>query len=265
MCSKKPDIASLNKMAKETNSFPLPHIPENPHILLPPPEHSLIRNNFHVYSEDLANMLNNPYLDQEEKYKLEDLERLRSYNKKGKSRQSMIGIKRHTERNTERLSISSNFKKRKTDLGESQNGNHNNNKNKIHHSSNNNTNNIFKNADNNSPNNFNNENGNGTHNYIVDINKQRNLNNVNFSKGSTVNNKGAGNATNNRKRLDSSDANMNDEEDKKSDNQDFGDNEYNNEEGDVDDYDHMENQSENSEGNFGLRDEFNHSDMGDYL
>lgn len=243
MYSKKPDISSLNQMASETNNIPLPHIPENPHILLPPPEHSLIRNNFQVFSEDLANMLNNPNFDFEEKNKLDDLE-VNSVQNKGKSRQSIIGIKRHTDRNTERLSITSNFKKRKTDLSESNNDNFNMNINK---------NKGFTNLDSQAnKNNLNNTNNNLT------SNKQGNKsNNVNENKKHNENNI-------NRKRLDSEN-NLNEEDENKSDNQEFGENDYINEEGDVDEYDQMDNQSENSEGNFGLRDEFNHSDMGDYL
>lgn len=258
MYSKKPDIASLNQMAKETNSFVLPHIPENPHILLPPPEHSLIRNNFQVYSEDLANMLNNPNFDQEEKNKLEDLELHSAYNNKGKSRKSIIGIKRHTERNTERLSISSNFKKRKTDLDE----------NADYKSKNFNS--EFANKDYNIINNNSNVNNinissknylNSNVNNNINNNKQKNLNS-NFNNKANGENKGV--AQKNRRRLES-DNNIIEDEENKSENQDFGDNDYNNDEGDADDYDQMENHSENSEGNFGLRDDFNHSDMGDYL
>lgn len=104
MYEKKPDLTFLNKIAKETNSINLPNIPENPNILLPPPEYSLIRNNFQVFSEDLSNKLNNPSLEND---LFKDDEELNSLN--NKKRQSLIGIKRHNEK----LSLSSTFKKRR--------------------------------------------------------------------------------------------------------------------------------------------------------
>ena len=110
MFSRKPDLQNLNQMSREINSLPLPNIPENPHILLPPPEHSLVRNNFQVFSEELFNMLNNPNSEIEKN--LDDLD-FNPQNNRGKSRKSIIGIKRHHERNNERISLGSNLKKRK--------------------------------------------------------------------------------------------------------------------------------------------------------
>lgn len=57
--TKKPDLNTLKEIGKDVNSIPLPNIPDNPQILLPPPEHSLIRNNFQLYSEDILHNLTN--------------------------------------------------------------------------------------------------------------------------------------------------------------------------------------------------------------
>ena len=97
MYSRKPDIEFLNKIAKDVNSVNLPSIPEIPNILLPPPEYSLIRNNFEVFSEDLSNTLNNPALEND--FVKDDDNELNSLNNKSKTRQSIIGIKRFNERN----------------------------------------------------------------------------------------------------------------------------------------------------------------------
>lgn len=241
MYSKKPDISKLYQMARETNNIRLPHIPENPHILLPPPEHSLIRNNFQVFSEDLANILNNPNYEQEEKNKLEDLE-LNSNHNKGKSRQSIIGIKRHTDRTAERLSLTSNFKKRKTDIDEL-NENFDNNKNNV-----NNNNFINKNIKNENKLLSQYKQGNDSNDfYSEEQNKIKNNKNNNYNE---INNK-------NKQRYEN-ETNQN-EDDYKSENNEMNNDDYNNEERDGDEYDQMENQSENSEGNFGYRDDFNHS------
>ncbi len=106
MYARKPDLNFLNKIANEVNSINLPSIPENPNILLPPPEYSLVRNNFQIFSEELSFKLNNPNLENE--FKDEENE-LNSLNNKSKTRQSLIGIKR----NAEKLSLSSTFKKRR--------------------------------------------------------------------------------------------------------------------------------------------------------
>jgi hypothetical protein len=58
--SKRPDISTLKDLAKGTNDVELPSIPETPHIKLPPPENSLLKNNYQIYSEDLFNLFNNP-------------------------------------------------------------------------------------------------------------------------------------------------------------------------------------------------------------
>ncbi len=215
MYSKKPDLSNLNQMAKEVNSFQLPNIPENPHILLPPPEHSLIRNNFQVYSEELEHILNNPNYEIDERNKLEDFD-VNANTIRGKSRQSIIGIKRHTERNTERLSITSNFKKRKTDQDYNNNDNSN-----------------YKNVGNNV--NTNNKNN------LAANQKKHTSNFRNLSSSKDLNSKNNNNlvANANRKRIDS-DNNFNDDEDNKSEIQDINHEDYNNEEGDAEEYDQME-------------------------
>jgi hypothetical protein len=58
--TKRPDINMLKDLAKSVNDTELPNIPDTPHVLLPPPEHSLLRNNFQIYSEELFNIFNNP-------------------------------------------------------------------------------------------------------------------------------------------------------------------------------------------------------------
>jgi hypothetical protein len=51
--SKRPSLNQLKELAAEVNSEPIPNIPDNPHILLPPPEYSLTKNIFQVYDEEL--------------------------------------------------------------------------------------------------------------------------------------------------------------------------------------------------------------------
>jgi hypothetical protein len=85
MYTKKPDINNLKEIAKEVNATPLANIPDTPQILLPPPEHSLIRNNFQVYSEDILHGLTNQNVKQEQ-----TLEEEFGIMK----RHSMIGLKR---------------------------------------------------------------------------------------------------------------------------------------------------------------------------
>lgn len=86
--NKKPDIPVLKELAKELNSIPLPNIPESPHILLPPPEYSLTRNNFQIYSEEiLANIL---HQENEQENPLDKQEDDMSVSKK----HTMIGLKR---------------------------------------------------------------------------------------------------------------------------------------------------------------------------
>lgn len=57
--SKRPDINMLKDVISEVNHVPLPNIPDTPHVLLPPAEYALIRNNFQIYSEEISNMANN--------------------------------------------------------------------------------------------------------------------------------------------------------------------------------------------------------------
>jgi len=45
----------MKELAKEVNDTPLPNIPDSNHILLPPPEFSLLKNNFQIYSEEISN------------------------------------------------------------------------------------------------------------------------------------------------------------------------------------------------------------------
>jgi hypothetical protein len=78
----------MKEISKEINAIPLPNIPDTPHILLPPAEHSLIRNNFQIYSEELYSQYNNPISDKQgDENKLEDEIGL-------SKRPSMIGLKR---------------------------------------------------------------------------------------------------------------------------------------------------------------------------
>jgi hypothetical protein len=88
--TKKPDQIYLKELAREVNSIPLNNIPDNPQILLPPPEHALIRNNFQIFSEEILQNLSNEQNKQETSdTKLEDELKLST-----SKRHSMIGLKR---------------------------------------------------------------------------------------------------------------------------------------------------------------------------
>ena len=50
----RPDISTLKDLAKTVNEYPLPPIPDSPNVLLPPIENNLLRNNFQIFSEELA-------------------------------------------------------------------------------------------------------------------------------------------------------------------------------------------------------------------
>lgn len=80
--TKKPEVNTLRELAQEVNSQPLPNIPETPHVLLPPAEHSLMRNNYQVYSEEIHQNQN-----KEEPNKDDDLAST-------SKRNFMIGLKR---------------------------------------------------------------------------------------------------------------------------------------------------------------------------
>jgi hypothetical protein len=82
---KKPDPIVLKDISREINHIELPNIPDSPLILLPPPEHSLTRNNFQIYSEDILHNLNNTKSQSNEQKFEEEFH--------GK-RHSMIGLKR---------------------------------------------------------------------------------------------------------------------------------------------------------------------------
>jgi hypothetical protein len=89
MHNKKIEVNLLKEIVKEDNSIPLPNIPDTPRILLPPPEHSLIRSNFQIFSEDILQSFNNPCdstVTQEGKIH-EDLD-------DAIKKQTMIGLKR---------------------------------------------------------------------------------------------------------------------------------------------------------------------------
>jgi hypothetical protein len=88
--TKKPDHHVMREISKEVNSIPLPNIPETPHILLPPPEHALIRNNFQIFSEELFDFFNNPDKVKEKATGLEEEFGV------GK-RHTMLGLKRRDE------------------------------------------------------------------------------------------------------------------------------------------------------------------------
>jgi len=88
--TKKPDQIYLKELAREVNSIQLSNIPDNPQILLPPPEHALIRNNFQIFSEEILQNLSNEQNKQETSdTKLEDELKLSTT-----KRHSMIGLKR---------------------------------------------------------------------------------------------------------------------------------------------------------------------------
>jgi hypothetical protein len=88
MHSKRIEVNQLKEIVKEVNNCPLPNIPDTPKILLPPPEHSLIRSNFQIFSEEILENFNNPsnHSDNPPIRIEDDLD----FNKK----QSMIGLKR---------------------------------------------------------------------------------------------------------------------------------------------------------------------------
>jgi hypothetical protein len=88
MHSKKLEVNVLKEMVKEGNNIPLPNIPDTPKILLPPPEHSLIRSNFQIFSEEILQNFNNPTEIHENVYN--KIEEELDYTKK----QTMIGLKR---------------------------------------------------------------------------------------------------------------------------------------------------------------------------
>jgi hypothetical protein len=101
MHNKKIEVNALKDIAKENNNIPLPNIPDTPKVLLPPPEHSLIRSNFQIFSEDiLQNFNNNPseLSDIIENKIEEDLD----FNKK----QTMIGLKRRDYEERPNVSLS---------------------------------------------------------------------------------------------------------------------------------------------------------------
>jgi hypothetical protein len=75
--TKRPDINMLKEMARGINDTELPSIPDTPHVQLPPPEHSLLRHNYQLYSEELFNIFNNP-----EKHLDGSLQEELEYNKK---------------------------------------------------------------------------------------------------------------------------------------------------------------------------------------
>ena len=58
--SKKIHNVPLKDLVKEINEMALPSIPDTNNILIPPPEFSLLKNNFQVYSEEIANKYTNP-------------------------------------------------------------------------------------------------------------------------------------------------------------------------------------------------------------
>jgi len=88
MHSKKIEVNVLKEMVKEGNNIPLPNIPDTPKILLPPPEHSLIRSNFQIFSEEILQNFNNPTeIHENVDNKIEDE---LDHTKK----QTMIGLKR---------------------------------------------------------------------------------------------------------------------------------------------------------------------------
>ena len=58
MCIKRPEFPRMKDLALDVNIIPLSKIPDTKQILLPPQEHSLIRNNFQIYTEDLLKQLN---------------------------------------------------------------------------------------------------------------------------------------------------------------------------------------------------------------
>ena len=86
--TKKPEQSQLKELAKETNSIPLSNIPDSPQILLPPPEHALIRNNFQIYSEEILQNFSTENKNESAEQKLEEEFGL------GTKRHSMIGLKR---------------------------------------------------------------------------------------------------------------------------------------------------------------------------
>jgi hypothetical protein len=86
--TKKPEQSQLKELAKETNSIPLSNIPDSPQILLPPPEHALIRNNFQIYSEEILQNFSTENKNESAEQKLEEEFGI------GTKRHSMIGLKR---------------------------------------------------------------------------------------------------------------------------------------------------------------------------
>jgi len=84
--TKKPDLNSLKELSIELNSISLPNIPDNPQILLPPPEYSLIRNNFQVYSEDILHNVTSCHTAKQDSNIEEEFGLIK--------RHSMIGLKR---------------------------------------------------------------------------------------------------------------------------------------------------------------------------
>ena len=96
--SKKPETSVLKEISKEVNSIPLSNIPDTPQILLPPPEHSLIRNNFQIYSEEILNNFSQNKPENIDNKSEEELVRSK--------RHSMIGLKRRDYDNRPGLILS---------------------------------------------------------------------------------------------------------------------------------------------------------------
>ena len=82
----KPDMNTMKNIAYQINSRPLPQIPlsnsSEPCLLLPQVENSLLKNNFHIYSEEILRKLK----EGEQKHQVKD--------KKEKGKKSNLSRKR---------------------------------------------------------------------------------------------------------------------------------------------------------------------------
>lgn len=133
----RPDIETLKQLSKEVNSVLLPSIPEVPHVLLPPIENNLLRNNFQVFSEDIAQYFNN-CIEESSSIKQEEVTLLGHKRKenhhhehKGNKKRIRLSIDAQTTQHKHRkLSLTQPYKpKKEEEDNENDDGNNNDNEN----------------------------------------------------------------------------------------------------------------------------------------
>ncbi len=108
----------MKELAREINDIALPRIESN-HVLLPPNEFYLSKNNFQVYSEDIANKLTNPtnqdvpsHLKENEsnvktdnKMIIDDRLQLKKRESSSQGNKMVLGKKKHRHKNNNKIEI----------------------------------------------------------------------------------------------------------------------------------------------------------------